>query len=183
MTGQRVGCVRVSTLDQNPDRQLSIDVDRTFIDHASGRGTNRTRRDARLRREGDTIVVHSMDRLARNLDDLRRIVFDLVDRSIRVEFVKESLNFGGDQSAMAKLLLSVMGAFAEFERAIIRERQTEGIELAKKRGVYKGRKRSLTNDQAAELRHRAATGESKTDLAAQFGISRQTVYQYLKTAS
>ena len=185
MTGQRVGYVRVNTLDQNPDRQLDINVDRTFIDHASGRDTNRPQLDAMLDfvREGDTIVVHSMDRLARNLDDLRRIVFDLVDRGIRVEFVKESLNFGGDQSAMAKLLLSVMGAFAEFERAIIRERQTEGIELAKKRGVYKGRKRSLTNNQATELRHRAATGESKTDLAAEFGISRQTIYQYLKTAS
>lgn len=185
MAGQRIGYIRVSSTDQNPERQLEVDVDRTFIDYASGRDTNRPQLNALLEfvREGDTIVVHSMDRLARNLDDLRRIVFELVDREIRVEFVKESLTFDADQSAMAKLLLSVMGAFAEFERAIIRERQAEGIALAKKQGVYKGRKRSLTKDQAAELQDRAAAGESKTDLAAAFGISRQTVYQYIKAAS
>src|SRR4051812_43286561 len=93
-------------------------------------------------RESDTVVVHSMDRLARNLDDLRRIVRALADRGIRVEFVKEGLTFTGEDAPMATLLLSVMGAFAEFERALIRERQREGVALAKQRGAYRGRKRA-----------------------------------------
>ncbi|MCZ7153678.1 recombinase family protein, partial [Salmonella enterica] len=85
-------------------------------------------------REGDTVVVHSMDRLARNLDDLRRLVQKLTQRGVRIEFLKEGLVFTGEDSPMANLMLSVMGAFAEFERALIRERQREGIALAKQRG-------------------------------------------------
>ena len=129
MNGQRIGYVRVSSLDQNPDRQLEqISVDRTFTDKASGKDVDRPQLDALLRfaREGDTVVVHSMDRLARNLDDLRQIVRSLTGRGIRVEFVKEGLTFTGEDAPMATLLLSVMGAFAEFERALIRERQRGG---------------------------------------------------------
>ena len=105
-------------------------------------------------RDGDTVVVHSMDRLARNLDDLRRIVQKLTKRGVRIEFVKESLTFTGEDSPMANLMLSVMGAFAEFERALIRERQREGIALAKQRGAYRGRKKSLAAENA-ELRRRS----------------------------
>ena len=94
-------------------------------------------------RDGDTVLVHSMDRLARNLDDLRRTVRTLTGKGVRVEFVKEHLTFTGDDTAMATLLMSVMGAFAEFERALIRDRQREGIALAKQRGAYRGRKPSL----------------------------------------
>src|SRR5437588_2389564 len=145
MFGQRIGYVRVSSLDQNPDRQLEqTPVDRIFTDHASGKDVARPQLDALLRfvREGDTVVVHSMDRLARNLDDLRRIVQGLTQRGVRMEFVKEGLTFTGEDSPMANLMLSVMGAFAEFERALIRERQREGIVLAKPRGAYRGRKKS-----------------------------------------
>ena len=120
MSGQRIGYVRVSTLDQNPDRQLEqIAVDRTFTDKASGKDTARPQLDALLRfaRDGDTVVVHSMDRLARNLDDLRRLVRSLTERGGQVAFVKEQLTFTGEDAPMATLLLSVMGAFAEFERA------------------------------------------------------------------
>ncbi len=85
-----------------------------------------------------------MDRLARNLDDLRRLVKGLTARGVKIEFLKEGLLFTGEDSPMANLMLSVMGAFAEFERSLIRERQLEGIELAKQRGAYKGRKKSLT---------------------------------------
>lgn len=92
----------------------------------------------RFVRDGDTVVVHSMDRLARNLDDLRGTVHGLTARGVCVQFVKEQLTFTGEDTAMATLLLSVMGAFAEFERALIRERQREGIALAKKRGAYRG---------------------------------------------
>jgi hypothetical protein len=112
MNGQRIGYVRVSSLDQNPDRQLEqIAVDRTFTDKASGKDVARPQLDALLRfaREGDTVVVHSMDRLARNLDDLRQIVRSLTGRGIRVEFVKEGLTFTGEDAPMATLLLSVMG--------------------------------------------------------------------------
>ena len=183
MSGQRVAYTRVSSLDQNTGRQLDgVAVDRTFTDTASGKDVTRPQLAAMLNfvREGDTVIVHSMDRLARNLDDLRRIVRELTTRGVRVQFAKEQLTFTGEDTAMANLLLSVMGAFAEFERALIGERQREGIALAKKRGAYTGRKPALSNDQAQDLRARAATGEPKASLAREFGISRQTLYQYLR---
>ncbi|MDQ0662544.1 DNA invertase Pin-like site-specific DNA recombinase [Arthrobacter ulcerisalmonis] len=185
MAGQRVGYVRVSTLDQNEKRQLEGQVlDRVFIDKASGRDTTRPELAELLRfaRDGDTVVVHSMDRLARNLDDLRALVQRLTRRGVRVEFVKENLVFTGDDSPMANLLLSVMGAFAEFERSLIRERQREGIALAKQRGAYKGRKKTLSPERAAELVHRAEDGVPKVTLARDYSISRETVYQYLRHA-
>jgi DNA invertase Pin-like site-specific DNA recombinase len=184
LQGSRIGYVRVSSFDQDPERQLElIQVDKVFTDKASGKDTQRPQLDALLGfvREGDTVAVHSMDRLARNLDDLRRLVQGLTQRGVRIEFVKEHLTFTGEDSPMANLMLSVMGAFAEFERALIRERQREGIALAKQRGAYRGRKKALTPDRVAELRRRAAAGEKKAQLARDFGISRETLYQYLKT--
>jgi hypothetical protein len=133
MAGQRIGHVRVSTLDQNEKRQLEGQVlDRVFTDKASGRDTARPQLAELLRfaRVGDTVVVHSMDRLARNLDDLRALLQGLTSKGVCVEFVKESLIFTGEDSPMANLMLSMMGAFAEFERFLIRERQWEGIALA-----------------------------------------------------
>ncbi|MGH3769767.1 MAG: recombinase family protein [Pseudonocardiaceae bacterium] len=186
MNGQRVGYVRVSSLDQNPIRQLEgVALDRTFTDTASGKDAQRPALEALLGfvRDGDTVIVHSMDRLARNLDDLRRIVASLTSRGVRIEFVKEQLCFTGEDSPMANLLLSVMGAFAEFERALIRERQREGIAAAKQRGAYRGRRRSLTTTQVADLARRSAAGEPKTTLAREFGISRETVYQYLRATT
>ena len=128
-------------------------------------------------RDGDTIVVHSMDRLARNLDDLRQLVTRLTDQQVKIEFLTEGLTFTGEDSPMSKLLLSVMGAFAEFERALIKERQMEGIALAKKRGVYKGRRPSLSPDQIKSLKKRVKNGEIKSQIARDFGISRETLYQ------
>jgi DNA invertase Pin-like site-specific DNA recombinase len=130
-------------------------------------------------RDGDVLVVHSMDRLARNLDDLRKIVLGLTERGVVVEFAKEHLTFTSEDNAMSKLLLSVMGAFAEFERSLIRERQREGITLAKKAGVYKGRKPSLTPERVIELRRRVHAGDKKAALAREFGISRETLYTYI----
>jgi DNA invertase Pin-like site-specific DNA recombinase len=112
-------------------------------------------------------------------DDGGRIVQGLTKRGVRVEFVKESLTFTGEDSPMASLMLSVMGAFAEFERALIRERQREGIALARQRGATRGRKKSLPPEKAEELRRRAQAGEKKLHLAREFGISRETLYQYL----
>ena len=149
--GQRVGYLRVSTVDQNTDRQLDgIALDKVFTDKTSGKDTNRPELTRALEyvREGDTLVVHSMDRLARNLEDLRRIVREFTGKGVRVEFVKESLTFTGEDSAMNTLLLSMLGAVAEFERSIILERQREGIAIAKAAGKYKGRKAALSQDQA-----------------------------------
>jgi len=180
--GKRVGYIRVSSLDQNIERQLEgVHVDRKFTDKVSGKDTNRPKLQEALDylREGDVLVVHSMDRLARNLGDLRKIVTELTGRGVVVEFVKESLTFTGNDGAMSTLLLNVMGAFAEFERSLIKERQMEGIALAKKAGVYKGRKPILTADQAQTLRARAKAGEKRAGLAREFGISRETLYQYI----
>ena len=150
--GKRAGYIRVSSLDQNTARQLEgVELDKTFSDKASGKDVKRPQLQAALDylRDGDVLVVHSMDRLARNLDDLRRIVTDLTGRGVQVQFMKEGMLFTGDDTAMSKLLLSVMGAFSEFERALLRERQREGIAIAKKAGVYKGRKPSLTPELVA----------------------------------
>src|SRR5579863_10516653 len=160
--GKRAGYIRVSTIDQNEVSQLEgVQVDKKFTDKASGKDMNRPQLRGALDylRDGDVLVVHSMDRLARNLDDLRKIVTELTGRGIVVEFTKEHLTFTAEDNAMSKLLLSVMGAFAEFERALIKERQREGIALAKQKGVYKGRKPSLTPEQVAMLKKRVKAGE------------------------
>lgn len=186
MTGQRIGYVRVSTLDQNEQRQLEGQaLDRVFMDKASGRDIARPQlvELVRFARDGDAVVVHSMDRLARNLDDLRSLVQKLTAKGVRVEFVKEGLVFTGEDSPMANLMLSVMGAFAEFERSLIKERQREGIALARQRGAYRGRKKTLSPEQASELVRRAASGIPKSTLARDYGISRETVYQYLRQAA
>ena len=182
MAGQNVGYVRVSTLLQNTARQLDgIVLDKVFEDKASGKDVDRPQLTACLAhlREGDTLNVHSMDRLCRSVDDLRRIVKELTSKGVIVKFHKEGLTFTGQDSPMSNLLLSMLGAVAEFERSIILERQKEGILIAKGKGVYKGRKPSLTTEKVLELQRRADSGEKKTSLAREFGISRETVYTYL----
>ena len=182
LKGHRVGYVRVSTLEQNTDRQLDgIALDKLFTDHASGKDTSRPQLQEMLRyvREGDTVIVHSMDRLARNVDDLRAIVRDLNGRGVRMEFLKEHLILAGDASPIANMMLSILGAVGQFERELIRQRQMEGIALAKKRGAYKGRQRVLTPEKVEDLRNRIIAGESRSALARECGISRKTLYNYL----
>ncbi|WP_043456602.1 recombinase family protein [Gordonia polyisoprenivorans] len=177
--GQNVGYLRVSTLDQNTARQLDgVYLDKTFTDHASGKDADRPQLVACLDylREGDELIVHSMDRLARNVEDLRRIVRDLTGRGVRVRFIKEGLTFTGEDSPMSQLLLTMLGAVAEFERSLILERQREGIAVAKAEGKYKGRKPVLSPAQAQQVADRLAGGESATALAAEYGVSRATVY-------
>lgn len=183
MPGKKIGYVRVSTFEQNPDRQLEgIKLNKKFIDKASGKNVARPELESMLEyaREGDTVIVHSMDRLARNLDDLRRLVTQLTEQQVRIEFVKEGLTFSGEDSPLSKLLLSVMGAFAEFERSLIKERQMEGIALAKNRGVYKGRKAILSLEDVAAIKVRVKQGDKKSHIARDFNISRETLYQYLR---
>jgi len=182
--GQQVAYIRVSSIGQNTARQLDgVAIDRMFEDKVSGKDTNRPALQECLAylRDGDTLHVHSMDRLARNLDDLRRMVKELTGRGVIVRFHKEGLTFTGDDSPMATLLLSMLGAVAEFERSLIAERRQEGIAVAKAKGdVYKGRKPSLSEEKAEELRKRAANGDNKAALAREFGISRATLYTYLE---
>jgi DNA invertase Pin-like site-specific DNA recombinase len=182
MTGQRIGYLRVSSSDQNESRQLDgVSLDKTFTDKASGKDTERPQLQSMLSyaREGDIVIVHSLDRLARNLDDLRRLVGELTKKGVRVQFVKECLTFSGDDSAMSQLILSMMGAFAEFERSLIRERQREGIAAMKARGAKSGRPLKLSPDQLAEIRQLAATGVPKAQLARRFGIGRDLVRSLL----
>ena len=184
--GLHIGYVRVSAVDQSELRQLDgLKLDRAFTDKASGKDIHRPRLELRLSfiRDEDTLACHSMDRLGRNLDDLRKLVLEWTGRGIHVQFLKESLIFTGQDSPMANPLLGVMGAFAQFERELIREGQREGIALVKKRGAYIGRKHSLTSSQEADLLNRVAGGESKTILAHEFGVTRDMIYRYIGRAN
>jgi DNA invertase Pin-like site-specific DNA recombinase len=184
MKGHRIGYIRVSSYDQNLERQLDgVPVDKVFEDKVSGKDKKRPGLDAlhEFVREGDTVVVHSLDRLARNLSDLLHIVQGFVLRGIAVEFVKENLKFTKDRNNFDDLMLSVLGAVAQFERAMIGERQREGIALAKKRGVYDGKikKRKLSDSQISDIKVKLGQGVSKSRVAKEFGITRETLYQYL----
>lgn len=186
--GKRVGYVRVSTIDQNTARQLDgIELDRVFEEKASGKDTKRPQLEACLAflREDDTLVVHSMDRLARNLMDLRTIVDALIAKGVSVQFVKEGQTFTSAKSdPMARLMLHLMGAFAEFEREIIRERQREGIAIARAAGKFsKERAKKLTPKDVAAIREQASAGVPKAEIARAYGVSRETLYQYLRAAA
>lgn len=185
-TGQRIGYRRVSSLLQNTARQLEGEtVDRVFEDKLSGKDTNRPQLQAMLKhvREGDTVVVHSLDRLGKSLVDLHQLIEDLTSRGVAVNFNTENLTFTGEDTAISRLMLGIMGSIAEFERRASRQRQLEGIALAKLAGVYKGRKPSLSTERVAELQKRVAAGESKTALAKEYGVTRQTVYNVIGAAN
>ncbi|EHJ46920.1 Resolvase domain protein [Solidesulfovibrio carbinoliphilus subsp. oakridgensis] len=185
MSGQTIAYRRASTLEQNTDRQLpDMAFDREFQDKCSGSTTNRPGLKACLDfiRDGDTLVVHSMDRLARNLVDLLALVKDLTKRGVSVRFHKEGLLFTGEPNPMQDLQLAVMGAVAEFELALIRERQREGVAAAKRAGKHCGRKATLTPVQVREVLERIEAGEDKSALAKAFGVSRGTIYNVIAKA-
>ncbi|OFR68629.1 recombinase family protein [Corynebacterium sp. HMSC078H07] len=180
-----IGYQRVSSYGQNEERQLTdVDVDEMFTDKASGKDTNRPQLSAAIRyaRKGDVFVVHSMDRLARNIVDLRGIVEELNAKGVAVRFVKENLVFNGEDSAMNNLLLNMLGAVAEFERSLIKERQREGIAIAKAKGKYKGRKPSLTSAQVDEVVELKASGVSIAEIARRYGVSRPSIYRALENS-
>lgn len=175
-----VAYIRVSSADQNVARQLpDEEFDKTFIDKASAKDTDRPALADLLDyvRDGDKVVIHSIDRLARNLADLERLVGQLNDKGVSVEFRKESLTFSGGDDAMQKLLLQMLGAVAEFERSMIRERQREGIAAAKAAGKQLGRKRSLDQKDVKRLQAKRAKGVTVRELQDQFNVSRATVYR------
>jgi DNA invertase Pin-like site-specific DNA recombinase len=183
--GQLVGYIRVSSESQNTARQEEalalLNLDKIFTDKASGKDTERPQLQAALAhlRDGDTFVIYSMDRLSRSLSDLTSLVKSLTNKGVKVQFIKESLSFTGDNNALANLMLGIMGSLSEWERSVIRERQLQGIAIAKAAGVYKGRKKALSSTEHAEVKRLAETGESKSVIARQFGISRPTLYSYL----
>ena len=186
----KIAYARVSTDDQNLDRQLetlkAYCPDKIFTDHLSGKNLERPGFQQMIDyvREGDIIYVASMDRMARNLDDLLLTTKLLQSKGITVHFLKENicLNPGTETSSMSKLIMSIMGAVAEFERSLIRERQREGILLAKARGVYKGRK-PIDPDKMQEARKLIDEGFTKTKVCEKLHISRQTLYKYLKQSA
>jgi len=182
MTGERLGYIRVSSVDQNTSRQLEgIELDNRFEDKCSGKDRERPALQALLKhaRKGDHIFVHEMSRLARNLSDMLTLVKELTGRGAAVTFVKEDLTFDGSADKYGTLMLQIMGAVSEFERAMILERQREGIRIAQAKGTYRGRKSALSVARANELRSRVAAGEVKAKIAKEFGITRQTLYAYL----
>lgn len=184
-TGQTVGYARVSSAGQNLTRQLealkSAGCERIFQEKVSAATRDREQLEAALAylREGDDLVCTSMDRLARSLPDLHSIVNELTERGITVRFLKEGQSYSQQSDSVSKLMLSLLGAVAEFERSLIRERQAEGIARAKERGAYKGRQRGLSEDQASRLQALAELGVPKSKIAHEFQVSRATVYRYL----
>lgn len=190
---QTVGYVRVSSSDQNTDRQLDgVALDRVFTDKMTGSTKDRPQLKAMLDyvRYGDTVVVHSLDRLARSLEDLIFIINQLNQKGVSFKSIKDNLTFDGvNNSPMDKFFLHILGAVSELERALIRERQKEGIAKAKQRGVYKGRKPSLTPEKQAIIEERLAEKEkdlqnyksiSYQSIADEIGVSLATLNRYLK---
>lgn len=183
--GRILGYIRVSSLEQNTARQLDgVQLDLTFEEKASGKDTNRPKLQELLRTayKGDIVKVHSIDRIARNLQDLESIIRQIIQQGAEVHFIKENLIFNGKEDGYSTLMLQMLGAVSQFERTMIRTRQQEGIEIRKAAGGYKGigRKREVTDEQIAEIKRRAAAGDKKTVIAADLKISRESVYKYLK---
>lgn len=184
MAGQQIGYIRVSTAGQNTDRQLEgVELDRVFTDKVSGKSADRPQLKAMLAhiRPGDTFHVHSIDRLARNLRDLLSLIQVITVDGVTVIFHKEALTFTGDDSPMQQMMLSLMGAVAQFERSMINERAAEGREAAKANGVQFGRKPALSAAEKAQVVARREAGESVARLAVDFGVSRQAVYRVLSS--
>jgi DNA invertase Pin-like site-specific DNA recombinase len=179
-----IGYIRVSSYSQNPDRQLrDIKLDKVFEEKASAKDAKRPQLIACTEwlRDKDTLHVHSIDRLARNLQDLQRIIQVLTDTGVTVVFHKENLTFsGGTSDPMKTLMLQMMGAFSEFERALINERRKEGMAAAKAAGKQIGAKRKLSREDVVDIKSRIATGTSKSSLANEYSISRQTLYSALR---
>lgn len=183
MHGQDVGYIRVSTADQNTARQLDgINLNEKFEDTTSGKDTKRPKLEACMKhcRKGDTLHVHSIDRLARNLTDLQHLVEELTSKGVTVHFHKEGLTFSGADEPTSKLMLQLIGAVAEFERAMINERRKEGVAIAMKKGVKFGRPAKLTAEQIMEAKKMIKEGINKKSVAELFGVSRPTLYATLR---
>lgn len=172
----KVGYVRVSTVDQNMDRQLDgLNLDKVFEEKKSARTTDRPKLTEMLDyiREGDEVVVHDISRLARNIQDLHSLVEQITQKGCVLRFVKENLTFTSDKSdPMSELMLTMLGAVYQFERNIMLERQREGIAVAKAKGKYKGRPKSIDRGSILTL---LDDGVSMRKTADRLGVSLSTV--------
>ena len=179
-----VGYKRVSSVDQNLERQDLQNVEKVFEEKLSGKNAkDRPALQEMIQwvRDGDKVVVWSIDRLARDLRDLQDIISILTGKGVSITFVSENLTFSANQEdPFAQLQLHLMGAFAQFERSIIKKRQAEGIAKAKAKGVYKGRSKSIDRDKVKALR---AEGLSTYKIADQLGVSRMSVHRILNEAA
>ena len=176
----RVGYRRVSDITQSLERQDLVGCERIFEEKLSGASTDRPALQDMIAfvRSGDEVVVHSIDRLARNLMDLQSIIQELNDKGVTIHFISESLSFSDDGgNAFQTLQLQMLGAFAQFERTMIRKRQAEGIAKAKAKGVYAQRKRTVNPDKVKQL---FDDGLSKAAIAKHLNISRMSVYRSLE---
>ena len=183
ITGQQVAYRRVSTLIQNEGRQLDgLNFDIEFTDKASGKDINRPQLEACLKhlRSGDTLHVHSIDRLGRSLKDIQTIVDDLTGMGVTIRFHKEGLAFDGNNNAVTKLMLQMLGACAEFELSVINERRREGQALARKKGKHIGRKATLDSSHIEEVQNMWAAGQPKAQIAKNLGVSRPSLYKFIK---
>lgn len=177
--------MRVSTVDQNLARQeeLREGADRVFEEKASASTRERPQLTAMLNfvREGDAIKVWSIDRLARSLTDLTSIIDELREKKVSITFVKENMTFDASKDAdpYQRLQFHMIGAIAEFERSLSKQRQAEGIEKGKARGAYKGRKRVLTDEQVDAIAQKVSDGVTVARVARDYGVSRGTIYAEL----
>lgn len=177
---KQVGYVRVSSADQKTDRQLEgIKVDKTFSEKVSGKDTKRPALQAMLEfiREGDKVFVHELSRLGRSMIDLHQIVERITEKGATISFVKEGLEFSpGHADPVKQAVFGMLSVFAQFERSLIKQRQAEGIASAKAKGKHLGRPAKLTTVQRKEISARVASGEAIKAIAAEFAVSRATVY-------
>jgi len=174
VSGKRIGYIRVSSTDQNPDRQLEgISLDKKFIEYASAKTMDRPELKKMLDyvREDDIIFVHHSDRLARNLQDFVRILCFCRDKNISIRFVTQKLEYNADSSPMSMFMLHCMVAVAELELSLNEERRKEGIATAQKAGKYKGGKKKLNNENIHKLRHQLTTRMSITEIASDLKVS------------
>lgn len=185
MTHQIIGYKRISSEDQCMDRQLyGIKLDKEFVDIMSGSIKEREGLNSCIEyaREGDILIIDSIDRLARNLHDLQDIIKKLIHKGVSVQFIQERLNFTANEDPMAMLLLQVMGSFAEFERKMIKSRQRQGIDAAKKSGKHIGRPSKLTKKMVNETIVLKRQGFSIRQIAFKLKVSRTSIYKMLRTS-
>ena len=187
MAGKKLAYVRVSSEGQSTSRQdLQIEelcVDKVFSEKVSGRNIqDRPQFQMMLEyaREDDIIYCAELSRWGRSLIDIKTTVTALTSKGVTVKFLKENLTFTyNEEDPMSNLLLGILSSLAEWERAVIKSRQMEGVKIAQERGIYKercGRKPKLSEEQIKEVRKRVESGEKRSDVAVAFGVSRQTVY-------
>lgn len=178
---ENIGYIRVSSEGQNTDRQLdSITLDKRFIDKVSGASKDRPQLNACLQyiRQGDTLHIHSIDRLARSLRDLQELVDGLVSRGITVIFHTERLTFTNEENPVSTMMLQMLGMIAQFERTLTKKRQREGIDIAKQKGKHCGRP-SIDYNRRNEAIELSKAGNNISQIAKAMNLSRASIYKLL----